>query len=86
MDSLTINQQLDDACARVAVVTQYPSFAGGTYVFEPPNLAEGTWLRLGGEPLPGELAIRVPPMPGSHPVVRRARCRVLLEDALARHP
>ena len=68
----------------MAEITLYPAFDGGVYVFEPPNLGAGTWLHHLGEPLPGELAVRVPAMAGQHFSIRKARCRILLEDALAR--
>ena len=84
MDSPAITRHLDDACLSVALVTLYPGFTGGVYAFEPPNVAHGTWLPIDAEPLPGEVGVRVPAMPAQDFELRKARCRILLEDGLAR--
>jgi hypothetical protein len=78
---------LDAASTRLACATLFPSFDGGVYAFEPDSPAAGTWLRGSvAAALPGEVAVRVPAMPGDHFALRRARCRILLEDALLALP
>ena len=76
-------QQLDDACARIAFTTMFPTFERCVYAFEAADPAAGRLLRLGGGVLPGEIGVAVPAMGGECFELRAARCRILLEDALA---
>jgi hypothetical protein len=83
--SLT-HQAVDAAAARLAATALYPTFTGGVYAFAHEELTAGAWFPAAGDhPLLSLawLTVTVPPLGSGSFALTQARCRILIEDALA---
>ena len=75
---------IDSAARRLAHTALFPAFAGGTYVFCDELLRTGTWLP-NGHPFAdiGRCSVPIPRAAGEAFELLEAKCRILIEDALA---
>lgn len=78
------HRHIDSAARRLAHTARFPVFAGGTYVFCDEDLCTGAWLPS-GHPLTliGHCAVAIPEACNEAFTLLEARCRILIEDALA---
>jgi hypothetical protein len=79
-------QAVDAAAARLAATTLYPAFNGGVYAFTDEELTAGAWFPVAGDhPLLSLawLTVTVPRLGSGSFALIHARCRILIEDALA---
>ena len=77
-------RNIDSAARRLAHAAHFPALAGGTYVFCDEELRTGTWLPA-GHPFEAlcACAVAIPAACGEAFALVEARCRILIEDALA---